>query len=282
MPRAIPANHATKIEAGVTTFCFCWKLTLRDASVLAYTSNIDSVTVDAIEYLPGAGLLSTNLRSELGTGIDSASVLGVIDDDTITAADLLNGAWDDARIEIFLVDYTAPADGIIELLTGFVGELRNEIVAFVAEVRSLLQRASQQVGYLCSASCKAQLGDAACGVVVSDDVGSGVTSVIDERTFRDSGLTGAGDGFYKFGLLTWTSGPNTGGVFEVKSYTSATGEFELQETPAATIANGHDFSVTAGCDKLLATCLAKFDNVLRFRGEPFIPGTDAVLKIIHS
>lgn len=279
MPRIIPAGIAAKLLAGTTTLCFCWKLTLRNATVLAYTSNMDTVTVGGIDYLPAAGLLSMSIRAELGTGIDSASVLGVIDDDEITAESLLNGDWDDARIEIFLADYENTTE-TVACLTGYIGEVANEITAFVAEVRSLLQRAAQQVGYLCSAACKAQLGDTACGVLVSFEVGS-VTSVISSKVFRDTGLIGGGADYYQFGLVAWSSGANAGATHEIKRYATATGEFELQETPAGTIQAGDGFTVSPGCDKTLDTCKTKFNNIVRFRGEPFIPGTDAVLRVIR-
>ena len=40
---------------------------------------------------------------------------------------------------------------------------------------------------------------------------------------------------------------------------------------------GDAFTVTAGCDKHLATCKAKFANAVNFRGFPHIPGNDYVI-----
>jgi uncharacterized phage protein (TIGR02218 family) len=48
------------------------------------------------------------------------------------------------------------------------------------------------------------------------------------------------------------------------------------------IAAGDAFRVTAGCDKRLGTCLAKFANVPNFRGFPHMPGNDFVLAIAQS
>jgi uncharacterized protein (TIGR02217 family) len=42
------------------------------------------------------------------------------------------------------------------------------------------------------------------------------------------------------------------------------------------IAPGDAFTVHPGCDKRLATCRDIFANVLNFRGEPFVPGLDAL------
>ena len=45
---------------------------------------------------------------------------------------------------------------------------------------------------------------------------------------------------------------------------------------------GDTFSVYAGCDKRLTTCIDKFANVTNFRGEPYVPGQDAFLAIETS
>ena len=37
--------------------------------------------------------------------------------------------------------------------------------------------------------------------------------------------------------------------------------------------------MTAGCDKRLATCRAKFGNVPNHRGFPHMPGTDFLLRV---
>jgi len=41
---------------------------------------------------------------------------------------------------------------------------------------------------------------------------------------------------------------------------------------------GDAYSLIPGCDKLLTTCRDKFSNVDNFRGEPHLPGMDAILR----
>ena len=43
---------------------------------------------------------------------------------------------------------------------------------------------------------------------------------------------------------------------------------------------GDNFNITAGCDKQFSTCCNKFNNAINFRGEPHLPGTDILLKIM--
>ena len=47
---------------------------------------------------------------------------------------------------------------------------------------------------------------------------------------------------------------------------------------AQPIAVGDAFTVTAGCDKLFATCQSRFSNSANFRGFPHIPGNDFVVS----
>jgi uncharacterized phage protein (TIGR02218 family) len=37
---------------------------------------------------------------------------------------------------------------------------------------------------------------------------------------------------------------------------------------------GDTFTLTAGCDHRKDTCKNKFNNLVNFRGEPFVPGQD--------
>jgi uncharacterized phage protein (TIGR02218 family) len=56
----------------------------------------------------------------------------------------------------------------------------------------------------------------------------------------------------------------------------------LWRPTGAPIAAGHAFAVTAGCDKRLGTCAARFDNVANFRGFPHMPGNDFLVRIARN
>jgi uncharacterized phage protein (TIGR02218 family) len=67
----------------------------------------------------------------------------------------------------------------------------------------------------------------------------------------------------------------------VKRHTLAGTEatLELWQPMAFAIAPSDAFTVTAGCDKQLATCRDKFANAVNFRGFPHMPGPDYVLAV---
>jgi uncharacterized phage protein (TIGR02218 family) len=82
------------------------------------------------------------------------------------------------------------------------------------------------------------------------------------------------------GLVTFTSGTNAGRRQEVKRHVAGTeATLELWQPMAQAIAPGDAFTVTSGCDKHFATCQAKFDNAVNFRGFPHMPGNDFLTAV---
>jgi len=84
--------------------------------------------------------------------------------------------------------------------------------------------------------------------------------------------------WYDGGVLTWITGPNAGRSTEVKYWDDTGGgliQFEMFLALSFPITLTDTFFVAPGCDKQYeARCIAKFNNRLNFRGEPFLPGQD--------
>ena len=106
-----------------------------------------------------------------------------------------------------------------------------------------------------------------------------VMSVVDRAIFAASvDEPRAADGWFAGGVLTWESGANAGRSIVVKAWTQATGQVELFLPMGYAIGVGDVFRIHPGCDKRLDTCIARFANVLNFRGEPYVPGQDAMMS----
>jgi uncharacterized phage protein (TIGR02218 family) len=76
-------------------------------------------------------------------------------------------------------------------------------------------------------------------------------------------------GYFDLGTVTFTSGPNANVVRSVKSYTP--GILILSQPLIQACNVGDAFTAFPGCDKLQATCSGKFNNLVNFKGFPFIP-----------
>lgn len=78
--------------------------------------------------------------------------------------------------------------------------------------------------------------------------------------------------YFSLGKMLFTSGANEGIWRGVKQYTngspsSITFSSPFEAAPAA----GDTFTIYAGCDKQQATCTTKFNNLVNFRGFPYVP-----------
>jgi hypothetical protein len=83
-------------------------------------------------------------------------------------------------------------------------------------------------------------------------------------------------GYFTYGVVSWLTGQNAGYKMDVRQ--SSPGSITLALPMTYPIAVGDTYSIVAGCDKTASTCRQRFGNFVNFRGEPFIPGTDAILR----
>jgi uncharacterized phage protein (TIGR02218 family) len=280
--RTIPAALQAKLDSGITTLCRCWVLTRRDGVVMGFTDHDEDIVLGAVICRAGAGLSASEATQQLGLAVTGAEISGALADSALTEADLAAGRYDAASVEVWLVDWSEPA---LRVLTakGVLGEVRREGAAFSAELRSLAHRLNEEVGRLYTATCNADLGDVRCTVDLGGPAFAAngtAMALAATSSLRAAGLDAFADGWFTAGKLAFTSGANAGLAMEVKSH-RVTGEgvlIDLWQAMPEPIAVGDAFTVTAGCDKRFATCRAKFNNAVNFRGFPHMPGNDFVVR----
>ena len=287
--KTLPAGLQTHLDSGATTLCWCWKLTRGDATVLGFTDHDRDVTFDGTTYGAATGFTASEIASSLGLAVDNLETQGALSAAAITEADLAAGAYDGATVEIWRVNWADTSQKVL-MRKGTLGEVSRGEVAFTAEVRGLAQQLDQASGRTCQRTCDADVGDARCGVDL--DAGSSpggvafkgagtVTAVSDDRILTVSGLDAFDGGWFAYGKLTWSGGANDGLVGEVKAHAKGTSvTLTLWLRAARTVTAGDAFDITAGCDKTFATCKAKFDNIVHFRGFPHMPGNDKAFSYV--
>ncbi len=266
------------LDSGATTLCWCWRLTRRDGVVIGFTDHDRDLTFGGTTFEAQAGFTATEIRDSIGLSVDNLEVESALVSDRLDEAGLAGAKFDDAKIEIFRVNWQA-TDQRAVMRVGSIGEVRRHGSTFVAEVRGLAHYMGQPSGRLYQHNCDVDVGSVRCGINLNaaafKDTGQ-VAATSSRRRFTASGLGGFADAWFTRGLLTFTSGANVGRAIEVKRHTlsGATVTLELWQETAEPIAAGTTFTVTAGCDKALATCATKFTNTLNFRGFPDMPGND--------
>lgn len=289
-------HQSWKLYPGLTHLATCWRIARTDGVILGFTSHDRPLVFDGVTYRPANGFTASALASDTEMATADAEMLGAIDTEEITAADLLAGLYDHAEVELFLVDWMDTAIPKTILRRGTIGTITQSDAAFTAELRGLAQRIQQPVIASYSPECRVDLFSPECGIdreafQITGTV-SGVTdgtlgAVSDNRLFFTMSLAEE-DGWFDYGELLWLSGANAGRMTEIRTWTAPSlgsegatlpGRLELWEPMGRDIAVGDTFRIWPGCDKRLVTCRDKFSNVINFRGEPHVPGTDAMLRV---
>lgn len=281
--KTLPGGLAAHLATGTTTLCWCWRLTRRDGTKLGFTDHDRDLFFDGTAFEAAAGFTASEIKDSVGLNVDNLEVTAAVTSQHLAEADLAAGVYDDAKVEIFRVNWQSTSQRVL-MRSGSLGEVKRTGYAFAAEVRGLAHYLQQPKGRVFQYSCDADLADARCGVALATaaNTGSGViTSAASSRRFSASGLGAFASGWFSRGLLTFTSGAASGQKIEVKSHSLAGGQvnFELWQPAVAPVIAGQTFTVTAGCDKTSDTCRAKFANAVNFRGFAQMPGNDFLTKV---
>lgn len=274
--KTVPSALAAHMDGEVTTLAQCWKLTRRDGVVLGFTDHDRDLVVDGQDYVATTGVSPSAVSASAALKVDELDIEGMLDSESIRQEDILDGKYDFAELELFLVNYAAPEDGVLVLRTGWLGEVTLKGEQFVAEVRGLTQALQQTIGEIYSATCRADFADGRCKLAAGSFTFSGEVSAVDGiYGFSAEGLAKA-DGYFTHGKVTFTSGANAGVSMLIKEYVGRQFYTALPMRVMADVGDG--FVAVAGCDKTHRTCRVRFGNLVNFRGEPHVPGTDKLLE----
>jgi uncharacterized phage protein (TIGR02218 family) len=280
--KTLPAALAQHLAGEVTTLARCWVLNRLDGSMFGFTDHDRDIVFGGVTFRAATGLDAAEASSELGFAVGGGDVSGVLNSAGLTEDDLAAGRYDGATVTNWLVNWTE-ADQRLVTGIGVIGEVKRSDVGFVAEFRSTAHRFDEERGRLFTQSCSADLGDARCGYALATAYGA-VASTDGRLALSAVSLGTFPDGWFTGGRLAFTGGPNNGFATEVKLHRlgSGEGEITLWQLPPYDISVGHEFTITAGCDKRFATCRDRFGNQVNFRGFPHMPGNDVIIRGIKT
>jgi uncharacterized phage protein (TIGR02218 family) len=274
-----PALQA-HLDSGATTLAWCWRLTRRDGTRLGFTDHDRDLAFDGTTFEAAAGITASEIKDSVGLAVDNLSIESALSSAHLNDHDLAVGLYDDARIEIWRVNWSDTAQRVL-MRAGSLGEVRRSGLAFTAEIRGLAHYLQQPQGRLYQFACDAALGDARCGLDIATPTYRGTATIVaatSARQFAVQGLSSYATEWFTRGLCRVTSGANTGAAVEIKRHTLDAGivTLELWQPLTNLPVTGDTLLVTAGCDKQFATCRDRFANAVNFRGFPHMPGNDYV------
>lgn len=278
--RSIPSEMLAHFKTGATTICRCWRVERVDGTVMGFTDHDGDLEIDGTTYQASTGFDAAALQTSAGLSVDNSAAVGALSAVGITEADIATGKYDGAAIVQMLVNWQDSSQNLI-IFRGSLGEVVRGDGSFEAELRGLAEGLNHAIGRSYLRQCDRRLGDAKCGVDVSDAAfrSDGVIDRVDGTP--DIYVSGAGnytDDWFSHGRLEWVTGPNAGLVSDIGSdrLDGAFRVINLWQQPHYRVNPGDQVRLIAGCDKRASTCRAKFGNFANFRGFPHLPGEDWV------
>ncbi|MEL6915574.1 MAG: DUF2163 domain-containing protein [Pseudomonadota bacterium] len=268
------------LAAGDTTVARAWLLERRDGIRFGFTDHDLPLVFEGISFDAQGGLTAAALTQTSGLSIDNTEALGALSDARITEADINAGLYDGAWVTAWLVNW-ADVSARKVLFRGQVGEVRRGDGAFTAELRGLteLLNAPQGRTYLRTCPDLGLHGFDFSQPGYATEVP--VEEIEDRRLLRFAALPGFDPDWFERGRLEVLSGAAQGlsGAIKWDRLTDAGREIELWMSIRGDLRPGDVVRLEAGSDGTLETAKLKFDNVVNFRGFPFIPGDDWLAAI---
>jgi uncharacterized phage protein (TIGR02218 family) len=269
------------LQGSLTSAVYGWRLERRDGVTLGFTSHDRDIELDGLLHRASPGMEPSSILESIGLDTDGLDVQGAIDSSALSETDLIAGRWDNAKMHIYLFDWTQPLAGKRLLAIGELGEVSFSNTSFRAELRGLTSLLDAPIVPQTSPGCRATFCDAACGLNpqrFTHIVSAG--AVTGERVNMTAPLPGGINNF-AYGCARWINGPNCGILYDIIN--SGPDYLILARPPADTVHTGTakagtNMQVIEGCDKTLATCSARFGNAVNFRGEPHLPGNDLLTR----
>jgi uncharacterized phage protein (TIGR02218 family) len=263
--------------------------TFNDGSVLRATDADVALTVGGNTFAsckPAMERTKVTLTNDLKA--DSIDV-------TITPAttDTIFGlSWQAAAVKGYLdgatllveTAYIQTWPTVIDKLYVFSGKVSDVVPARTSvklTVKSPLELLVQQFPRnVYQSVCLHAVYDTGCGVNrASYTVNDSVTASPTTTSFKTGNAQAAG--YFDQGVIAFSSGVNNGLRRTIKSYDPATGfTFALPLPVAPTV--GDTVSAYPGCDKTMATCGSKFNNLTKFRGCPFVPNPNTPAPVVKG
>ena len=183
MSKTVPGGLSALVSSETSTLAVCWKLIATNGTTLYSTAHTENIVIGTETYKSVYGFSPATVPTIGGLAVDTVDLETLFDTSGIKESDLLAGTWDFARMEFFIVDWSTPANGIIKLRRGTVGQLSTKRVSFTTEIRGMMEAYTRELLEVYVHLCRANLGDTRCGVRLSPSVWAATTAYTKRTTY---------------------------------------------------------------------------------------------------
>ena len=223
-----------------------------------FTTSDKNIIYNNVNYLSGYVIDSANFAN---TELINSFVIQILKPDFEHFNEIISQSKVCIKI---LVDHLTT-----DVLYGFVSNISENNNRLYVEILSNLSKLKCSIGELFSPLCRECLGSAKCGIHLENYSSPGrIVSIISNDCFRCN-VTNENKtiGWYRYGIIKFLNGNLKGISLQITNKIDDK-IYLLAGTKMMNV--GDEFIIYAGCDKTQLTCKKKFNNIINFRGEPFI------------
>lgn len=232
-----------------------------EGSTIKWAIGLDVDTM-TFTLIPGTGTVVTS--SGAGTPIPFAQAVteGIFDYADVLVQRAVMATWGNVSA------------GLINLFDGMMGAIssgkENALRVTIDSYKNLLSINMPRNIY--QPGCMNTLFDGACTVIKANFMSTGALSTGSTTTTLNTGSLSQASGFFNLGSIEFTSGPNTGITSFIQTHTHGSPSTISIVPPLPNIPGATDtYDIWPGCNKTSFICQNKFQNLVNFRGMPFIP-----------
>jgi len=256
------------------------KITRLDDVILRIAEAEQSLTVSAQTFVPLPGAEIAAVKHMINGGVGSMEIrFAHSAGGTIDTAELNNGFWDGARVQMWLVDrVTLPALGD-PIFTGLIDTVSIDVVGGSGsfDIRGIAVEAETFVQTY-QPMCRTDLFSVLCSLnpATWDHAGT-VGTILDRFNFTVAGLASPPpDGWFNQGTFQTDSGFK--GV--IANWNQSALKITMYQPQCmARLTAGENITIYPGCDKVGSTCRTKFNNRINFQGEDHFLGVNSIVGV---
>jgi uncharacterized phage protein (TIGR02218 family) len=247
----------------------CIRMQLPNDIVYCFCDNEDDFYFEKEKYISSLSFTVGQLNKSSQLGDDNFKIKFAIDGKFFEKSKLIANHYSAAFVEVFLIDLLEDVKRKKLVNSGWVGAVSIKENHFTTEINCLSSKLNCIINQSYSSNCRAKLGDARCKIDKSNFSFKGIVGdIIEENVFLDQSINKE-NGYYNYGEIKFLNGELESRVFLVKENIDQ--KIYIQAFEKLNIKVGDQYELIAGCNKSIQTCIAKFNNAINFRGEPFIP-----------
>lgn len=164
--RDIPAPLQTHIAGEVLSLARCLVITKTNGTVVRLTTHDKRLRVNGDLYHAGIPIDISAIQSTSDLSVDNAEITLGFDEVLIKQKEFDKGLYDNAKFELFIVNWENIADGRIPLKRGTLGDIEiTDKVSVKIQMRGLTHALTRPIVERYSPTCRVALGSPRCGMV---------------------------------------------------------------------------------------------------------------------